>query len=204
MAQKDDKGRWLDATGNPVPPKYVPALDKRRDAMVEKIHTAALKQREALGKFRNLAMDLIDDHIEWAHESEGVARNDGGNYQFTGFSGDKQVVIKVAEYLDLDERIQIAKELVDNCIRRWSEGADDRLGMIVRDAFQVDQKGRINVRRILGLRKLQIDDAEWQKAMRLIGESITVTSRRAYLMIRQRNTERGGEWETIKLDLADV
>jgi hypothetical protein len=72
----------------------------------------------------------------------------------------------------------------------------------VNKAFDVDQKGRINVKEILGLRKLKIRNKKWQKAMDLIDDARTVMSNKAYIRFQKRRND--GNWETILIDLAAI
>ena len=64
----------------------------------------------------------------------------------------------------------------------------------------MDAKGRLDSAKIFGLLKLNIQDPEWEKAMALLRESITVASRKAYLSVRAR--EEGDNWSAVTLDLA--
>lgn len=201
MANQDEKGRWLDPKGEPVPAKFVPALDRRRDKMVEAIHKRAERLATQIAAFDRYAREQIDAHLEWAMEHEEAKLNKGGNYTFNGFSGDKRVMIKVAEYLVFDERLQLAKGLIDECLDDWTDESRDELKVLIQDVFQVDKKGRINARRVLSLRKYKFKDQRWKKAMDLLSDSVSAANARAYLMLQQR-PQPDAEWQTIRLDLS--
>ncbi len=204
MAKKDDKGRWIDASGQPVPPKYIDPVAKKRDALVEKLFRQALQAQERLRKFKELVNADIEKYLDWLAKHEGEeSLNPGGNYKLTTFSGDKRVQVKINKVIDFDERLQLAKQKIDRCIERWSEGANDNLKVIIFDAFKVDSRGRLDARRILSLRNLQIKDAEWQAAMDLITEAVTIIGTRSYLLFLYRDNPRS-EWQTVRLDLAGV
>ncbi len=204
MAKKDDKGRWIDASGQPVPPKYIDPVDKKRDALVEKLFRRALQARERLRTFKDQVSTDLEKYLDWlAHHEGEEALNPGGNYKLTTFSGDKRVQIKINKVIDFDERLQLAKQKIDRCIERWSEGANDNLKVIIYDAFKVDRKGQVDAKRILSLRSLQIRDKEWQAAMDLITDAVTITGTRSYLLFLYRD-DPGGQWQTLRLDLAGV
>ncbi|MDR1506452.1 MAG: DUF3164 family protein, partial [Treponema sp.] len=57
-----------------------------------------------------------------------------------------------------------------------------------------------NTARVLGLRRLEIHDPDWQKAMRAITESIQVSGSKQYLRFYERN--ENGEYRQIPLDVA--
>lgn len=204
MAQKDDQGRWIDSAGNPVPPKYIGKVEKKRDAMVEKLFRQALQTQERLRKLKQLVNRDIAAYLDWLASEHGEeSLNPGGNYELDTFSGDKRVKVKVNKMIEFDERLQLAKQKIDRCLLKWSEGGNANLQVVVCDAFKVDQKGNVDTRRILGLRRLKIRDKEWTAAMDLISEAVTITGSRTYLMFQVRSTP-SVDWETVRLDLAGV
>ncbi len=204
MANKDESGNWIDSTGTPVPPKYIDPVDKKRDQLVEKQLKAAMLMQERLAAFKKAVLDDIAKYLDWLAAKHGEENlSPGGNYMLTGFSGNKRVQIKVNKVIEFDERLQLAKKKIDACLERWSQGANDNFKVVVFDAFKVDRKGNVDTKRILGLRKLKIKDAEWVAAMELISEAVTITGNRSYLMF-QIKPDKDAEWEAVRLDLAGV
>lgn len=204
MANKDESGSWIDATGKPVPPKYIDPVDKKRDQLVEKEIRQALLLQERMTKFKKTVLADIGKHLDWlAHLHGEDALSPGGNYMLTGFSGNKRLQIKVNKVIEFDERLHLAKKKIDGCLERWSKGANDNFKVVVFDAFKVDNKGNVDTKRILGLRKLGIKDDEWVAAMELIAEAITITGNRSYLTF-QIKAHKNAEWQTLRLDLAGV
>jgi hypothetical protein len=102
--------------------------------------------------------------------------------------------------LQFNEKLQVAKALIDNCIKRWSDGSRPEIKTLVDDAFYVDKTGNINKDRVLGLRRLKIEDMEWQEAMQAIGDSIQVVSSKTYIRFYQRS--ESGAYNQIPLDVA--
>jgi hypothetical protein len=204
MAIKDSKGRWIDSTGVPIPTKYIDKADKRRDALVEKTYSQALKLQQQLKGFKMIVSKNVQNYLDWlASENGEESLNPGGNYTLKTFAGDKQIMIKINKVIEFDERLQLAKQKIDKCLERWSEGGNDNLKVVVFDAFKVDRKGNVDTRRILSLRRLKIKDKYWLAAMDLISEAVSVTGTRRYLMIQfKENAE--SEWQTLRLDLAGV
>ena len=111
-----------------------------------------------------------------------------------------KVQLAISEHLSFDERLQAAKKLIDECLTDWTGDSRDEIKTIVLDAFQVDKEGRINTGRILGLRRLPIDDARWLKAMQAIADSMQVVGSKTYLRIYERVAD--GRYIAIALDLA--
>jgi hypothetical protein len=111
-------------------------------------------------------------------------------------------VVAQQDSITFDERLQVAKALIDKCIKKWSDGADANLLALVNDAFQVDKTGNVSIRRVLGLRSLDIDDRDWKKAMDAISESVQVVGSKSYLRVYERN--EAGDYLPISLDVAGV
>lgn len=201
MAKTDDKGNWLDSTGVAVPQKYVKPVDKKRDAMVERLHKKAVALQERMIAFKAEFNVEVEAFLALVAKEVGRGENKKGNYQFAGFSGHKRVSINRGSFIDFDERLQFAKTLVDNCLERWSEGGNDNLKAVVFDAFKVNKRGQMDRQRILSLRRLNIKDKVWQQAMELIGQALTVTGVKDYISIEERENGEG-KWRSIRLDIA--
>ena len=71
---------------------------------------------------------------------------------------------------------------------------------LCKDAFDVDQQGKLNARNILRLRRLEITDERWQRAMRAIAASVFVASSKKYIRFYERDAI--GAWKPISLDIA--
>jgi hypothetical protein len=112
-----------------------------------------------------------------------------------------KVQVQVSEYLVFDERLQVAKGMIDKCFNNWTSGSRSEIKTIINDAFSVNQEGKINTRRILALRRLDISDPLWQKAMQAIGDSLQVAGSKQYIRIYKR-VGKDGQWQNITLDMA--
>lgn len=205
MPIKDEDGNWINATGQAVPPNYVPQQDKLRDRLVEKYFNRAVKVHDQLAALKREAHQAIDAYLAELFAKYDAAPNERGNYTLTGFSGDKQVIVKIQRYLEFDERIEAAKEIVDECLERWSSDANANLKTLVTEAFRVRGKKGLDVKSILALRTYKITDksGRWQQAMDLIGESLYVGRSRAYLQFKHRPSVEH-DWRSIPLDIAAV
>ena len=118
----------------------------------------------------------------------------------TTYDGKYRLVVAMNDQIAFDERLQVARELIGGCIEKWSEGSRNEIRILVQDAFQVDKAGKLNTARILGLRRLEITDPDWLKAMSAISDSIQVSGSKQYLRFYERNEQ--GEYVQIPLDVA--
>lgn len=205
-AQTIPAGYWQDARGALFPVSTIKPIDKDRTKTVSELCAAAEAMSAQLAGFKLMAAQAVDDFIERsAAEYEVVLRGakGKGNVTLTTFSGDYKVVRQVSDTLEFDERLHVAKQLIDECIHDWSKGSKAEIKALVNNAFQVDKAGKINTGRVLGLRAIKIDDAKWLEAMQAIGDSMRVARTKSYTRYYKRD-ERSGEYVAINLDVAAV
>ncbi len=127
-----------------------------------------------------------------------------GNIELNNYSHTKQVLIRINNFITFDERLNLAKNKIDSCIKRWIDGFGENsnakfVSEIARQAFNVDKKGAINKVQILKLLRINIIDREWVEAQKLIQASITTETTKRYKNYRVR--EMGEKWETKELNL---
>jgi hypothetical protein len=196
-------GYMKDHKGSLIPNDMVKPIDKMRDELVRDIVNAALRASEILTKFKASAMGDIEAFIQLSAEKYEVkVGGDKGNVTLFSFDGEYKVMRAISDRLTFDERLQVAKALIDECINEWSDGVRPEIKVLVDDAFQVDKQGKINTERVLRLRRLDIKADKWLKAMDAIGDSIQVASSKKYIRIYQR--QKSGDYRQIDLDLAAV
>lgn len=194
-------GYMKDGQGRLVPESMVKAIDRGRDDLAKEIVTKAKALAEKIAVFKNGAMEDIQAFIDLSSEKYGVkAGGAKGNVTLLSFDGRYKIQRAMDEKVTFDERLQIAKKLIDECIHEWAEGSRAEIRTLINDAFNVDKKGKLNVNRILGLRRLDIQDGKWQRAMTAIGESLQVTGSKAYIRIYERQPD--GSYKQISLDVA--
>ena len=196
---------WMkDSQGRLVPVSMVKEIDKLRDELVRKVVRKAQDASRTLRIFKEDAFSEISAFCALsAQEYDRLLGGAKGNISLVSYDGRFKVCRAIAENLAFDERLQVAKELIDECIHEWSGGTRPELMVLINDAFQVDRKGMVNSKRILSLRKFNIEDARWQKAMAAINDSLTVESSSIYLRVYER-VEGTDQWRQLPLDLASV
>lgn len=197
-------GFMKDSQGRLVPVAMVKPIDKLRDQTVLTLVDQAKNISAVLAKFKQLAFSDIASFVQTSVEQYGVQlRGTKGNLTLYSFDGRYKVVRAVQENIKFDERLQAAKALIDQCITTWSAGSSDEIKVLVNDAFRVDKEGDVSPTRILGLRRLEIRDEKWQRAMQAIGDSVGVVGSRSYVRVYERVGD-SDQYKPIALDIAGV
>ena len=194
-------GYMENAQGHLVPLAQVKEIDLARHELVMEKVARALELQKQLSEFKAEIMDDIEAFIALSAEKYGASvGGKKGNVTLASFDGRYQIKRQISEFLTFDERLQAAKALIDECLKTWTQGSPSELRALVNDAFQVDKEGRINTGRILGLRRLDIDDDRWARAMQAISDSVQVRDVKAYFRIYERDEH--GHMRAIPLDVA--
>lgn len=201
---KQDKDYMLNAEGHLVPIAKVKDEDKLEDQLVNGVFDEAEKISRLLSDFKCQTFEDVQQFLELLAEKYQTSKGGKkGNITLTSFDGLRKVQVSVADYIQFGPQLQIAKELIDECISEWATGSNDNIHVLVDHAFRVDKNNRVNTQAILGLRRLNITEPKWQRAMEAINDSIRVTHSKQYVRFYKR-TAPEAEWETINMDIAKV
>ena len=194
-------GYMADGVGRLVPVESIKEVDLVRNGLVIELMKRADTISQLLIEFKKNVMEDIQAFVELCAEKYGA--NLGGkvgNVTLTSYDGKFKLVRSMDDFLRFDERLQAAKALIDDCLRRWSEDSGSEIRTLINDAFQVDKAGRINTKRILSLRRIHIEDETWKEAMQAISDSIQVESSKAYVRFYQRDAK--GDYQQLNLNIA--
>jgi hypothetical protein len=124
-----------------------------------------------------------------------------GNLNLLTYNGKYKVQVQIAEYIVPDERLNAAKAIIDKLLTSWTAGSCSEVKTIINDAFSVDHEGKFNLRRILSLRRLEINDQEWKNAMDAISDSLQIVGSKSYMRVYER-VGNENRWQPISLDFA--
>ncbi len=194
---QDSKGRW-------VPVETISDIDLLRDQLVKEVTAKARELQQAMRDFKMNTLGDVEAFIDLSAEKYGVSiGGKKGNVTLVSFDGRYKLQRAIQDSISFDERLQAAKELIDQCIHRWAEGSAAEIRALVDHAFQVDKEGNISTGRILGLRRLSIDDEQWKQAMTAIADSIQITGSQTYIRLYER-VGMADQWQAIPLDIAKL
>ena len=197
-------GYLKDSRGRLVPEENVKTIDKLRHGLVKDLCEKAQELSDALAAFKGMALAEINGFVEVSAAEYGVdLGGKKGNVTLTSYCGRYRVQKAIGEHIIFDERLQIAKELIDQCINRWGEDSNEELRSLATDAFRTNGEGRVSVSRIMDLRRHKSKDPKWKTAMDAIADSMQVNSTTTYVRFYVRIGETD-QYEQIPLDIAGV
>jgi len=197
------EGYKKNAVGHLVPIESIQEIDLARDEFVSSMVAKAKSFEGILKAFKANIRDDFQAFVDLSAEQyKACLGGEKGNISLKSFDGTMEVSRDISELIEFDERLHIAKSLVDECLREWTKHSDSKIRTLIESAFQVDKKGNVNTKRILGLRKLKIDDEKWKSAMEAISDAITVTGTRIYFRFYERGDQ--DNLQQINLDFSGV
>lgn len=205
MSNDTDSKYMKNAQGHLVPITKIKPVDLERDALVKVLVEQAQALRAALVKFKGRAFGDIGAFVQLSAEQYGAkVGGKKGNVQLLTFDGRYKVQLAVQDNISFDERLIAAKELIDECLRDWTEQAGvAELQVVINETFRVDRAGNIRTAAVLSLRRYDIKDPRWLKAMEAIGDALQVTGTSSYIRVYERIGD-SESWSPISLDLAAV
>jgi hypothetical protein len=198
------EGYRVDAQRRLVAEVLIKPLDLARDALVLELVAKARTVSNGLAQFKAAAFGDIEAFVEMSAEEYGAKLGGKkGNVSLISFDGRYKIQRAIQESIAFDERLQVARALIDECLEEWTAGARPEVVTLVNDAFRTDTKGDIRTARVLALRRLEIADERWQRAMQAIGEACQVVGSKSYIRVYERVGDTD-QYQPISLDIAGV
>lgn len=198
------EGYRKNARGDLIPENRIKPIDLARDELTLEI---VEKARAVSAKLMALKAEIYGDIEAFAQmsaEQYGVSLGGKkGNLSLLSFDGRFKVLRANADNIVFDERLQAAKELIDQCLREWSTGAHPGLLVMVNDAFRADRNGELRTASILALRRHNIEDPRWIRAMDAISDALQVVGSKSYIRVYERIND-SDKYRQIPLDIAGV
>ena len=190
-----------DSNGNDIPVKYVSKYDKARDRAVRRVCARFLKARALL---EQTVAESIADLQALAATKESVGAK--GNFSARSFDGLIQCAIRQQYNIVLDERVVRARELmlgyVETVIGKVGGNDAAALRIIVAEAFKANAQGFLSTAKVMSLLRMEIDNADWREAKRILQEAIKPQKGKRYLVCEWRGTVQA-DFAPIRLDIAD-
>ena len=199
----DGQHYMRDAQGRLTPLDLVRAQDQLQDEMVRTVIFHADDLSDRIARFRAHCVEDISafDALLEAEYGGHPRRSVKGNRTYLSFDGTMKVQVQIAERVEFGPELQVARDLVDECLAEWSTTSRDEIRAIVGHAFQVDKAGGISRTAIYSLLRLDIEDGRWRAAMAAIRDAMRVTGSKSYIRCYRRDAPDAG-WEPVTIDLA--
>lgn len=201
--QEVPSGYMKNRVGHLVPIESVKEIDLARDEFVKGIIGKAQAASAQLKTFKKLVADDMQAFFELSAEKyDADVGQSKGFLELLSYDGKYKLVREFSERLDTNERVQVARTLILDCLREWTEVAGPEIRTIVEKKLQANKKGKINIKEYFSLRSLEIDHPKWKQAMEAVNDSVIVVGTCTYYRMYERDDE--GKYKQISLDFSGV
>lgn len=203
MVQINGEEYMENAQGAMIPITSIKEIDLLRNEIVIDLVVRAFETSNKIKDFKEYSFNEIAEFIKLSAEQYG-AKIGGkkGNTSLVSYDGKYKITRSYADNIVFDERLMAAKALIDECIHEWSNGANDKIVTLVNHAFQTDNEGKVSTSKVLGLKRLKINDEKWLKAMLAISDSINITNSKGYLRFYVRVGD-SDQYKAIPINIAE-
>ena len=198
--EQNGKKFWKNSEGDLIPISRIYPHEKKSEILVERVHNRVRRLQERLIAEKKRIGEDIDKYLKAVANDFGEEWE--GNAKIFNFDKSKQIEVKNAKHLIADERMKIAETKIKNLIKKWAPGSNDKIIILVQIAFQLDAKGDYNIKKIYELRRVKIKDTEWNEAMEIAMDSISVDYSKIYFNFREKKED--GKLVAIPLNFSSL
>ena len=202
----NDKGMWRNKEGDFIHPDMITPDKQLEDETVESLISNALILQNQMLEFKVKAFDECYGFVDLLRQKYDMERitSKSGTVTLKTFDGTKVVEIQVAKLISFDQKLNLAKEKIDEYLTLKTDGADAEIQTLITRAFDV-KNGKVDAKQILSLKSYPITHVLWKEAMSMIDDAIEIVGTKSYIRFKYRkNGEVDGNLENIVLDIAGL
>jgi len=177
-------------------------IDLARDLMVKTEVEIAMNRKDELQKYQSDLLKTIADFFEKSAREYGLEKiNPENGMTLTSINGLNKIIIVKTKTTLTNEKILIAKSLLDEMIEKRGTGLDEFFKSLILDAFESSATGQIRVDKIIDLRNKACNYPEWSAIKKALDNATTSIFKKRYLNFYHRESIKN-DWEKIQLNLS--
>lgn len=195
-------GFAVNAKRHMIPAELVRDADRLENDVVRRIMAFGLDLANQIARFRAHVFDDLATFLDLLGEQYGRSKTAGkGGYSCTSYDGRLKVQVQVQDRITFGPELQVARELVNECLADWAQDSQPEARAIIQDAFSVDKRGSVNREAVFRMRRLQIDDERWRRAQQAVADSIRTEGAKAHVRLYMRSTPEA-KWTLVPVNIA--
>jgi hypothetical protein len=197
-------GYLRNARGHLVPLSDVTPLELQADTLARDIESRARALSQMMADTKQSWLTELAAHVQLAadqYQADITGRS--GTVAIQSFDGAIRVERQYSRALVVNERVSIAKELVDRYVRAQSDKMDPEQKSLIIAATRVDDQGNYSASALLSLaRRIKSSSPDWQKAVSAINDSVSTVYGDPYVRVYLRGQD--DSYKQIPLDFPAV
>lgn len=204
MPKVNEAGQYRNKEGVYVHKDMVTIDKQLEDEVVERLTAGAIDLQVLLLRFKAQAFEECYGFVDLLRQKYNMERitSKSGTVTLKSFDGTKVVEIQVAKLISFDQKLNLAKEKIDEYLTLKTNGADAEIQTLITRVFDV-KGGKVDAKKILSLKSYSISHPLWKEAMAMIDDATEIAGTKSYIRFKHRkNDEVDGPLEHIVLDIA--
>lgn len=204
--QKD--AAWRNADGDNVPVKFVPVMDKKKEALAGKLHKSALSLEAALAGLHKTMSDAFAEIKEMVREEYSLKykkpMKEKGSITWFNFDRSLKIEADKNDIVKWDNALMTAaKDQLDAYLNSNLSETNELISALVSGAF-ANTRGMIDSGKVFQILKYQdkIRDKRFQKACELMKNAQSLDKTKLYMRIWERQTD--GQYRNINLNFSSL
>lgn len=195
-------GYTVNAKRHLIPEQLVRDADRLENDVVRRILAFGLDLADQIARFRAHTFDDLATFVDLLGEQYDRRKTAGkGGYSCITLDGRLKVQVRVQDRMTFGPELQVARELVNECLADWAADSQPEARAIIQNAFSVDRHGSVNREAIFRMRRLQIDDERWKRAQQAVSDSIRIEGAKTHVRLYMRPTPEG-KWVQVPINIA--
>ena len=194
MAMPTDvpEGFRCDAKGDYIAERNIAPRTLLEDQTVTLIASFWFRLANEVARFRERVFSDVATYISILEDHyEAKRRGRKGNLTMRSFDGRLELEIQVQERIAFGPELQVAKGIIDELAAEWTEDARPEVRAIINTAFDTSKEGNVNIGAVLRLRRIEIDDPRWSRAMEAISDAVAILGSKVYARLYLRPDPQG-------------
>lgn len=201
MIELDGVKYYQRADGSLLPESLVKDEDKLKDNLVNELAEKMLAMRGRMDDLKKEVMEDMDSFLAlMAEKYDTKIETECGSYSLTSYDGKYRLKIETNDYVRYNEKVYIAKKLIDEYLEDTTKDASEAVKAIISTAFQLHQ-GHFDAKAISRLRQLDITDPKWLEAMRVLDDAREVVTTGRSLRLY---TKQGSKYDLVNMNFSII
>lgn len=200
-----NEGFLIDQAGRHCPMSIVSEIDIARDALVNELVDKAIEINLQLTEFAQQSLAEVQTFCDLsATESKTSITIGKSGVTLPAYNGLRAVKLVKSPRFVMTEKIAVAKQKIDELIKKRGLEIDSFIKDMALDAFSPGPSGQVSISKLIALKNRDYKNyPEWPDIKKALDEAIKEVGRKTYITFHRR-TDINSPLEQISLTISKV
>ena len=202
---KSKDKEWIDDAGTSIPYNRITKAERLMERSSARILKEALVINKRLTAFKLMIQELSQEAFDAFMDERTSTKKHKGNFTWYNFDRSIKIEININQPIQFDELgIIAAKEKFEAFLDNNIESKKNFIKKMIKEAFETQRKGNMDVKRVLGLTRYvkEANDPQFTEAVNLINAAIRRPKSKKYF--RVWHLDQNNEYQTVELNFSNI